>query len=64
MKALNAEPVDVPPFALGGGGGGGGGGLPDKRALCHTHLMVIGLVLGAAFVFLCGWGFGEYRSQR
>jgi len=26
--------------------------------------MVIGLLIGAALVFLAGWGFGEYRSQR
>jgi len=68
MKALKAAPVEEA-FDFGAGGGGGGGGrLPAKidllRNVVHTHLMVVGLILCAAFVFLAGWGFGEYRAQR
>jgi hypothetical protein len=67
MKALNAEPVEDVLLFGAGGGGGGGGRLPATLApdqdVVHTHLMVVGLLIGAALVFLAGWGFGEYRSQ-
>jgi len=68
MKALNADPVEDVRLLGAGGGGGGGGRLPATldldRDVAHTHLMVVGLVLSAAFIFLAGWGFGEYRAQR
>lgn len=61
MKALNADPVEDVRLLGAGGGGGGGGRLP---AICYAHLVVIGLLIGAALVFLAGYGFAEYRLSN
>jgi hypothetical protein len=67
-EGVERRPVEDALLLGAGGGGGGGGRLPatldSRQNVAHTHLMVVGLVIGAAFIFLMGMGFGEYWAQR